>query len=371
MKFSFWAKKMEPSLFDTDANCTEVVFSERYTCPCLRKDRCRFKTTLSTPVLEATTDTEIVERSDTATVGKASIEYKWKSLSPAEQALFQEAINAEWKQWIDKGVVTIVSFRVALQLDRSRILPTRFVLTNKDKTGDTIIAKARLVVGGHRDPDLSHLRTDAPTADGIAISIILMLAASFKWELQSGDITTAFLSGVEDHRDIYIKPPKEGLPGIREGQVLRLNKGAYGLANAPRLWWRRIRSILESVGMTELKLLPCTFAKWHRDKNGNKIKLSGILALHVDDLLITGDSHFEHTINQLKQMVSFGKWFNKEFDYTGRHIKQLDDFSVEISQPAYAAKIPRVPINKEQIAKEEMATTEQTKGDLRKTAGSG
>ncbi len=91
--------------------------------------------------MEAATDNEIVERSNTATVGKASIEYKWKSLSAAEQALFQEAINYEWKQWIGKGVVTNVSSREAQQLDRNRILPTRYVLTNKEKSGDTVVAK--------------------------------------------------------------------------------------------------------------------------------------------------------------------------------------------------------------------------------------
>ncbi len=105
---------------------------------------------------------------------------------------------------MDLKVVTIISKQEAEAIPARRVMLTRYVLTNKCKTGDEIIAQARLVVGGHRDPDLDHLRTDAPTADTLAISIILILSASKRWTIQSGDVTTAFLSGVEDHR--YLRP---------------------------------------------------------------------------------------------------------------------------------------------------------------------
>lgn len=87
---------------------------------------------------------------------------------------------------------------------------TRFILTNKDDAGKTLVCKARLVCGGHLDPDIGLLRTDVPTADTMGVNLVLLLAASGKWVLQEGDISTAFLSGVFDHRSLFLNPPKEG-----------------------------------------------------------------------------------------------------------------------------------------------------------------
>ena len=76
-------------------------------------------------------------------------------------------------------------------MSRARTLPTRFVLTSKDSTGDALQAKARLVCGGHLGPDLASLRTDAPTVDNVGVGMVLLLrAASYRWRIQSGDVNT-------------------------------------------------------------------------------------------------------------------------------------------------------------------------------------
>ena len=76
--------------------------------------------------------------------------------------------------------------------DKSRILRSRWILTDKNaslRTSKTLMplrAKARLVVGGHRDPDVgteAAARTDAPTADVLGINLLMMMSASLKWEL--------------------------------------------------------------------------------------------------------------------------------------------------------------------------------------------
>ena len=131
------------------------------------------------------------------------------------------------------------------------MLPTRFILTNKDASGKTLICKARLVCGGHLDPDISLLRTDAPTADTMGVNLVFLLAASKKWVLQAGDVSTAFLSGVNDFRALYLRPPKEGLEGVHQNDLLEMRKGVYGLCNAPRLWWRRLREVLLELGFVE------------------------------------------------------------------------------------------------------------------------
>ena len=54
-----------------------------------------------------------------------------------------------------------------------------------------------------------------------------------------------------------------------------------------------------------------------RDSFGNKTKLMGVVAVHVDDLIITGRSPFEAVLTKMKNQLTFGKWFVREFDYLG------------------------------------------------------
>ena len=82
------------------------------------------------------------------------------------------------------------------------------------------------------------------------------------------DISTAFLSGVFDHRALYLRPHKEGLLGVKDGEVLEMQKGVYGLCNAPRLWWRRLRQVLTEVGFEEMRMMQCVFMYWARDAQG-------------------------------------------------------------------------------------------------------
>ena len=57
-------------------------------------------------------------------------------------------------------------------------------------------------------PDRSSPR-DSTTLSAQAEALILQRVASHKWKLVSGDIKTAFLSGDEEHRNIFILPPDD------------------------------------------------------------------------------------------------------------------------------------------------------------------
>ena len=301
--------------------------------------------------------------------GKSSKEYSWTKLNEDERTAFRAAMKKEWQSFLDLGAVKVLSLEESKKVPTSRILPSRFILTNKDDSGKTLIAKARMVCGGHLDPDVALLRTDAPTADAIGVNLVLLLCASNQWVLQAGDVSTAFLSGVFDYRNLYLRPPREGLDGVKQGELLEMQKGVYGLCNAPRLWWRRLRQVLNQIGFEEMRMLPCVFVYWARDAVGSRKQLMGLLAVHVDDMVVAGSSEFEKILTALKGELSFGKWYVREFDFLGRHLRQLDDFSIEISQPLYADKVPRVPVSKEQLANEDTPVSEETRADLRRTAG--
>ena len=137
--------------------------------------------------------------------GKTAKELKYRDMSHEHQTEFKKAMNKEWQSFLDLGAVKVVREKDAKAIPKSRVLPTRFILTNKDDdTGKTLIAKARMVCGGPSDPDIAVLRTDAPTADSMEVNLVFLFAASKGWILQAGDISTAFLSGVYDYRALYL-----------------------------------------------------------------------------------------------------------------------------------------------------------------------
>ena len=53
-------------------------------------------------------------------------------------------------------------------------------------------AKARLVVKGFTDPDLTTTRAESPTLSKIGRNCLLQLAASHRMKISMGDVKTAF-----------------------------------------------------------------------------------------------------------------------------------------------------------------------------------
>ena len=110
--------------------------------------------------------------------------------------------------------------------------PACWVRTNKNKddplTGDVdkLEAKSRLVIPGDVDPDGAKpieeggFRTDTPTSPQLALHMLFSRAVRNGWRLRTFDVTAAFLSGESQTRDIYVRPPKDGLPGVAPGSLL-------------------------------------------------------------------------------------------------------------------------------------------------------
>jgi hypothetical protein len=125
----------------------------------------------------------------------------------------------------------------------------RFVRVNKNKTGG-LDPKSRIVIPGHKDPELGQFRTDSPTTSALAVQVAAVIAVSNGWFGETFDVSTAFLSGKETNREVYVRSPAEGLPAaeghpaVPGGRLLEVLKGAYGLAEAPRLWYLRARELM-------------------------------------------------------------------------------------------------------------------------------
>ena len=78
-----------------------------------------------------------------------------------------------------------------------------------------------------------------------------------------------------------------------------MNTGVYGMADAPRAWWLKFKSILEKLGWVESKLERAFFYLY----DGGKV--CGMGGPHVDDFICTskGDK-FEQCLKKMKDNFS-------------------------------------------------------------------
>ena len=200
----------------------------------------------------------------------------------------EAAKDKEVDQWISNSVFKIVR-RAGIPI--KRIMAMRWILTWKEAPEGTK-AKARLVAKGFTDPDLLTIRAEAPTLSKIGRHCLIQMGCSHKFKFEVGDVSTAFLQGdkEEQNRDVYLEPTADLRQRLNIGKesILKLTGSVYGLRNAPRAWYQRVKKDLEALGWRIHQLDQCVFVKY----DGNE--LVGIIGVYVDDLIIAGNSKNKH-----------------------------------------------------------------------------
>ena len=88
--------------------------------------------------------------------------------------------------------------------------------------------------------ELQDFRTDSPTCSRESVRIAFAIIASNGWTINSIDVKTAFLQGKSIERTVFIHPPKEA----KTNKIWQLRKCIYGLADAPRQWYLRVKEEL-------------------------------------------------------------------------------------------------------------------------------
>ena len=100
------------------------------------------------------------------------------------------------------------------------------------------------------------------------------------------DVNNVFLHGDLDE-EVYIEMPK-GIPNPKN-KVFRLRKSLYGLKQASRQWFTKLKDTLLSLGFIQSKNDYSLFL----NKTSTNIT---ILAVYVDDILLTGFDPKEYSM---------------------------------------------------------------------------
>ena len=260
-----------------------------------------------------------------------------------------EAKGAELDSWIKQEVYDEVEDK------GQNCISVRWVITPKLVDGK-MITKARLVAKGFQE--VQDFRTDSPTCARESLCLMTAIVASNKWQIESIDVKTAFLQGRKLERSVFLRPP----PEAKTSKVWHLRKCVYGLADAPREFYLRLRQEL-----TNLQLQPCELDQGLFTYFSNDI-LSGILICHVDDILYGGTDQFcRDVIPKLENTFEIGTRNSESFVYIGISLKQSPDYSMLVNQRSFADSIKLLDIPKGRRDTEPV--TEEEKQQLRAAIG--
>ncbi|CAK0842079.1 unnamed protein product, partial [Prorocentrum cordatum] len=237
---------------------------------------------------DATIEREVIEVA--LGDGKAT-EVTHSKLAPGQQLEFDEAMRKEISQVIATKVLKRIAQEELTEIDESRLLKMRWVLTYRYQEGGARKPKARLVILGYQHPSLTELSTAALTPGKLARNMLFQVCAQHKFKLKFGDVSSAFLQtdASEEFESLNVKVPTEVAHAFpdelgRPAQILKMVESFYGLTTAPRAWWLDIPRKLCDRGWRPLRADQCA---WTLLDSNNQLK--GIIGVHVDDFIIGGD----------------------------------------------------------------------------------
>ena len=234
---------------------------------------------------------------------------------------------------------TLKEFNTFEEIREDRLSPSQkgnvigsiWVIVNKELMGETV-CKARICCRG--DMESLEIRTDSPTICKASERMLLTVAASKGFKLQSLDFKAAFLQGKDLEREVIVIPPKDLIRYDNGERVLwRLNKAMYGLVDASRNFNKQLDVDLREAGCQRSIFDKALYMYYDQGE------LIGILALHVDDVCFAGNTKFQKEIvNKIVVKYTVGRIESTSFNFTGWNLRQ-DAQGIILTQQSYLEKL--------------------------------
>ena len=208
------------------------------------------------------------------------------------------------------------------------------------------------------------------------------MAVQRGWLLFTADVSQAFLRGLtfkeaaqikdEVHRSILFTMPPGSVPILQRipgygdfnaiAEVLEMLRCGFGLKDAPRLWNKVLRSLLEGIGMRPLQSDEQLFV-WHEASGGSDApdshRASGselfaptlriILSTHVDDMKGAGQPEYKkRLLSALTKKFGTLKLKDANFECVGvMHESTADGSEVWTHQQHYVGQIKAIPVGRQ------------------------
>ena len=295
---------------------------------------------------------------------KKGVEIKWKDVPVDRLEDFKKAKTKELSNWIREKAVRLVSKDVPAH----RIMKMRWIYTVKEDNS----AKARIVIIGYQDPDLTNLNTTSPTMSRRSRSLFLTVCACKGWSILKGDVRGAFLQGLETEteREVFARPVVELAEelGGNKFSVVQIQKACYGLANAPAQWHASISQKMREAGFIQLATEPCGWKLVATNEDG-EVELLGLAVAHVDDFLFGGcsnDPRWQRAVDFLYQAYKWSPWEIDAFSHCGVQVLQKPDGTTMLNHAEYCEGIELIQFDSKEEKRE---PTDSERSQLRGALG--
>ena len=222
-------------------------------------------------------------------------------------------------------------------------------MTKKTKQdGQKTDVKARLVARGFQE-NVDPPQADSPTALRESNKMFYAVAANEGFDLRSIDIRAAFLQSNDLDREVYVYPPADVKT---RGKIWKLVKPLYGLMDASRKFWLRMKQIFKEHG---LKTIKGDEAFYYEFIDG---KLVGMILTHVDDFSMSGTKEFLDSIEKaVSEILTISKVEKDCFRFTGIDFKKMED-GILLSMEDYADSIEDVEKTREGLKTDSLTLLE-------------
>jgi hypothetical protein len=143
-----------------------------------------------------------------------------------------------------------------------------------------------VVLGNHDPHQWSKEDTSAPVMSQLELWILTSLAVFNHRVLKNCDIKQAFVqSSLPSNEQYFLRPPV-GYPRSTPGTYWKLIRSLYGLRRAPRVWFEKLSSHLQSMGLKSSTTSPCLFVG-HLIDGAPPI----YVGIYVDDIIYFSSSN--------------------------------------------------------------------------------
>ena len=241
-----------------------------------------------------------------------------------------------WRDACEEEIKSIVKNKTWILVDLpsdAKLIGLKWIFKIKRNADGSINKyKSRLVAKGYiQQHGIDFEKVFAPVARIETVRFIIALAASRGWEIHHLDVKTAFLHG--DLKEVvFVSQPKGFEVKGQEHKVYKLHKALYGLRQAPRAWNEKLNKVLEKLKFKRCSKEPSLYRKQEKDR-------LLLVAVYVDDLLVTGSDHamigeFKREMSSNFEMSDLGLLTY----YLGIEVRQ-EKGRITLSQGRYASKI--------------------------------
>ncbi|CAI7773427.1 unnamed protein product [Closterium sp. NIES-53] len=208
---------------------------------------------------------------------------------PGEPATLKEALESsdaeEWKKAMESELKSIEENctweLVELREGRKAITSRWLFKIKSDADGNIKHYKSRLVAKGYQQKEkVDYKELFAPVVKPTTLRTLLAGAAIKGWVVRQMDVTTAFLNGILKE-EIFMAQPEGFDDGC--GRVWKLKNALYGINQAPRQWYLKLREVLVEIGFTPSSADHSLFMLGEGEQRS-------FMVVYVDDILIFSPS---------------------------------------------------------------------------------